>query len=175
MVAVVVPSPASSFALFATSDTSLAPMFMYLSAKEIAFATVTPSLVIFGPPNDCSITTFRPFGPSVEATSSLRRFIPFFDRVLVKRIEAITQTKSGVLLPEKAHAQMSAQVVEVGPGLRDKTGKFLPMTVKIGDKVMIPEFGGTKVEIDDQVAIFVAYLKEHFIFRESDLLGKISI
>uniref|UniRef100_A0A6B2G5R1 10 kDa heat shock protein, mitochondrial n=1 Tax=Myxobolus squamalis TaxID=59785 RepID=A0A6B2G5R1_MYXSQ len=102
----------------------------------------------------------------VFLTSSLRRFIPFFDRVLVKRIEAITQTKSGVLLPEKAQSQMNAQVVEVGPGLRDKTGKFLPMTVKIGDKVMIPEFGGTKVEIDDQ---------EHFLFRESDLLGKISI
>ena len=59
-VAVVVPSPASSFVLFATSWTSLAPIFCSRSLSSIALATVTPSLVIFGDPQDCSKMTFRP-------------------------------------------------------------------------------------------------------------------
>lgn len=61
IVAAVVPSPASSFVLFATSCTSLAPMFWYLSFSSIALATVTPSFVIFGLPQLCSRITFRPW------------------------------------------------------------------------------------------------------------------
>ena len=64
-VAVVVPSPASSLVLLATYLTKLAPIFSNLSGKSIDFATVTPSLVIFGAPNDYSIITFLPFGPIV--------------------------------------------------------------------------------------------------------------
>jgi len=64
-VAVVVPSPASSFVLLATYLTKLAPIFSILFENSIALATVTPSLVIFGAPNDYSITTFLPFGPKV--------------------------------------------------------------------------------------------------------------
>merc|ERR1719431_974934 len=59
-VAVVVPSPAASLVLLATSWTSFAPMFWDLSSKSIALATGTPSLVIFGAPQLCSITTLRP-------------------------------------------------------------------------------------------------------------------
>ncbi len=61
-VAVVVPSPASSFVLLATSCTSLAPMFLYLSFKSILLATVTPSLVTLGLPQLCSMITVRPWG-----------------------------------------------------------------------------------------------------------------
>ena len=60
-VAVVVPSPASSLVLLATSCTRRAPMFWYLSFSSMALATVTPSLVIFGPPKLCSIITFFPY------------------------------------------------------------------------------------------------------------------
>lgn len=60
IVAAVVPSPASSFVRFATSWTNLAPMFWNLSFNSIDFATVTPSLVILGLPQLCSMTTFRP-------------------------------------------------------------------------------------------------------------------
>lgn len=59
-VAVVVPSPASSLVLLATSWTNLAPMFWNLSFSSTAFATVTPSLVILGLPQLCSMITFRP-------------------------------------------------------------------------------------------------------------------
>ena len=68
-VAVVVPSPARSLVFDATSRTICAPMFSNLSASSISFATVTPSLVMRGAPNDLSSTTQRPFGPSVTFTA----------------------------------------------------------------------------------------------------------
>src|SRR5215831_6473930 len=69
-VAVVVPSPATSEVLEATSRTICAPMFSYLSFSSISLATVTPSLVIVGLPNFLSMTTLRPFGPSVAFTAA---------------------------------------------------------------------------------------------------------
>src|SRR5207249_9360541 len=75
-VAVVVPSPATSEVLEATSFTICAPMFSNLSASSISFATVTPSLVTVGAPHDFSRTTFRPRGPSVTVTASARMLIP---------------------------------------------------------------------------------------------------
>src|SRR5438309_10584435 len=69
-VAVVVPSPATSEVLEATSRTICAPMFSYLSLSSISLATVTPSLVIVGLPNFLSMTTLRPFGPSVAFTAA---------------------------------------------------------------------------------------------------------
>src|SRR6201993_4481222 len=68
-VAVVVPSPARSLVLDATSRTIWAPMFSNLSSSSISLATVTPSLVIRGAPKDFSITTLRPWGPSVTFTA----------------------------------------------------------------------------------------------------------
>src|SRR5438552_9744570 len=64
-VAVVVPSPASSEVRLATSRTICAPMFSNLSSSSTSLATVTPSLVMRGAPNDLSSTTLRPLGPSV--------------------------------------------------------------------------------------------------------------
>ena len=75
-VAVVVPSPAMSLVLLATSRTIWAPMFSNLSASSISLATVTPSLVVRGAPNDLSITTLRPLGPSVTCTASARMSMP---------------------------------------------------------------------------------------------------
>ena len=69
-VAVVVPSPAMSDVLDATSLTSLAPMFSKRSSNSTSLLTVTPSLVTVGPPNDLSMITLRPVGPIVTATAS---------------------------------------------------------------------------------------------------------
>ena len=74
--AVVVPSPASSLVLEATSLTIWAPIFSNLSSNSISLATVTPSLVILGAPNDLSITTLRPFGPNVTFTAFAKIFTP---------------------------------------------------------------------------------------------------
>src|SRR5438046_9379129 len=68
-VAVVVPSPAWSEVFEATSRTICAPMFSNLSSSSISLATVTPSLVMRGAPNDLSSRTLRPLGPSVTRTA----------------------------------------------------------------------------------------------------------
>jgi hypothetical protein len=68
-VAVVVPSPATSEVLVATSFTIWAPMFSTGSSSSISLATVTPSLVTVGDPNFLSSTTLRPLGPSVTFTA----------------------------------------------------------------------------------------------------------
>mmetsp|Transcript_74518 Transcript_74518/g.216113 ORF Transcript_74518/g.216113 Transcript_74518/m.216113 type:complete len:220 (+) Transcript_74518:1076-1735(+) len=75
-VEVVVPSPAMSFVFEATCLINDAPMFMALPENSMALATVTPSLVTLGAPKLCSMTTFRPLGPSVTATASARRLAP---------------------------------------------------------------------------------------------------
>ena len=75
-VAVVVPSPATSFVLLAASRTIWAPMFSNLSFNSISFATETPSFVLLGAPKDLSITTFLPLGPNVTATASAKTLTP---------------------------------------------------------------------------------------------------
>src|SRR3954453_9129071 len=74
--AVGVPSPAASADLEATSRTICAPMFSNLSSSSISLATVTPSLVMRGAPNDLSSTTLRPFGPRVTFTALARMSTP---------------------------------------------------------------------------------------------------
>src|SRR5712691_3132517 len=76
MVAVVLPSPACSEVFEATSRTICAPMFSNLFSSSISLATVTPSLVTRGAPNDLSSTTLRPLGPSVTFTALLRTSTP---------------------------------------------------------------------------------------------------
>jgi hypothetical protein len=75
-VAVVVPSPAMSEVLEATSFTICAPMFSNLFSSSISLATVTPSLVTVGEPQLFSMTTLRPRGPRVTFTASARVFTP---------------------------------------------------------------------------------------------------
>src|SRR5580692_12305381 len=75
-VAVVVPSPATSLVLVATSRASWAPRFSRGSSRSTSRATVTPSLVMVGAPHFLSITTLRPLGPNVTLTASARRLTP---------------------------------------------------------------------------------------------------
>src|SRR3989337_2437575 len=76
MVAVVVPSPATSLVVEATSFTIWAPMFSYLSDSSTSFATVTPSFVTSGEPDGFLMIPFRPRGPSVPLTASVRMSTP---------------------------------------------------------------------------------------------------
>src|SRR6185436_8639242 len=80
-VAVVVPSPALSDVLEATSLTICAPMFSNLFSSSISLATVTPSLVTVGAPHDFSITTLRPRGPRVTLTALARVSTPTIMRL----------------------------------------------------------------------------------------------
>nr|ACO15731.1 10 kDa heat shock protein, mitochondrial [Caligus clemensi] len=98
--------------------------------------------------------------------NTLRRFKPLFDRVLVQRGDAISKTKSGILLPEKAQEKVrEATVVAVGPGSRNEKGDLIPMSVQEGDTVLLPEFGGSKLLFEE---------KEYTIFRESEIIAKFS-
>uniref|UniRef100_T1GKS8 10 kDa heat shock protein, mitochondrial n=1 Tax=Megaselia scalaris TaxID=36166 RepID=T1GKS8_MEGSC len=98
--------------------------------------------------------------------SAVKRVLPMLDRVLVKRFEAVTKTASGIVIPEKAQAKiLRGTVVAVGPGARNQAGDHVPLGVKAGDNVLLPEFGGTKVELEDK--------QEYLLFRESDILAKV--
>ncbi|XP_044742261.1 10 kDa heat shock protein, mitochondrial isoform X2 [Chrysoperla carnea] len=100
------------------------------------------------------------------AVKAISRLIPLGDRVLVQRAEAITKTKSGIIIPEKAVAKtLRATVIAVGPGSRNTQGNHVPIQVKPGDEVLLPEYGGTKVEVEDD--------REYHLFREADILAKL--
>ncbi|XP_042234106.1 10 kDa heat shock protein, mitochondrial-like [Homarus americanus] len=96
---------------------------------------------------------------------ALRRFIPLFDRVLVQKAEAVTKTSSGILIPEKSVAKvLFGKVMAVGEGVRTESGQVIPPAVAVGDEVMLPEFGGTKITLEE---------KDFYLFRDSELLAKL--
>nr|ABN08541.1 GroES-like [Medicago truncatula] len=77
-----------------------------------------------------------------------KRLIPLFNRVLVEKIVPPSKTTAGILLPEKISKLNSGKVVAVGPGVHGKDGKLLPVAVKEGDTVLLPEYGGVEVKLD---------------------------
>ncbi|KAM9305574.1 10 kDa heat shock protein, mitochondrial [Gastrophryne carolinensis] len=98
------------------------------------------------------------------AAKAFKNFLPLFDRVLVERFCQETVTKGGIMLPEKSQGKvLQATVVAVGEGSKGKNGENLPVSVTVGERVLLPEYGGTKIVLDD---------KEYFLFRDGDLLGK---
>ncbi|XP_067006165.1 10 kDa heat shock protein, mitochondrial [Anabrus simplex] len=100
------------------------------------------------------------------ATAVAKRLIPLFDRVLIQKAEAVTKTKGGIVIPEKAQPKvLRGTVVAIGPGARNSKGEHTPLTVKVGDQVLLPEYGGTKVTLEED--------KEFHLFRESDILAKL--
>merc|ERR1712046_556365 len=95
------------------------------------------------------------------AKTMASKFVPLLDRVLVQRAAAMNKTAGGIMLPESVQAKINeATVVAVGPGGRTKDGDTIPMAVKVGDKVMLPEYGGTAVKLNDE---------EFHVFRDEDI------
>lgn len=88
---------------------------------------------------------------------------PLFDRVLIKRSDELTKTKSGLFLPESA-TEKPAQgtVLAVGQGRVADDGKVTPLTVKVGDKVVFSKYGGTEIKVNGE---------DRLILREEDILG----
>nr|AIU47044.1 heat shock protein [Phenacoccus solenopsis] len=102
----------------------------------------------------------------MAAAAVAKRLIPLFDRVLIQRAEAVTKTKGGIVIPEKAQGKvLKGTVVAIGPGSRNNKGEHIPPSIKVGDVVLLPEYGGTKVELEEN--------KEFHLFRESDILAKL--
>jgi chaperonin GroES len=93
------------------------------------------------------------------------KFRPLHDRVVVRRIEEDMKTAGGIIIPDTAKEKpMQGEVIAVGPGARDESGKIIPLDVRKGDKVLFAKWSGTEVKIDAD---------ELLIMKESDILGVI--
>ena len=93
------------------------------------------------------------------------KFRPLHDRVVVRRITADEKTKGGIIIPDTAQEKPSqGEVIAVGPGGRDESGKLIPIDLKNGDKVLFGKWSGTEVKIDGE---------ELLIMKESDIMGVI--
>ena len=92
-------------------------------------------------------------------------FRPLHDRILVRRIEADDKTAGGIIIPDTAKEKPSqGEVISVGPGGRDESGKLIPIDIKAGDRVLFGKWSGTEVKIDGE---------DLLIMKERDLLGVI--
>jgi chaperonin GroES len=91
------------------------------------------------------------------------QFRPLHDRVVVRRLEAEEKTAGGIIIPDTAQEKpQEGEIVAVGPGARDETGKLMPLEVKAGDRVLFGKWSGTEVKLDGE---------ELLIMKEADLMG----
>ncbi|OCT44615.1 10 kDa heat shock protein, mitochondrial [Cladophialophora carrionii] len=94
------------------------------------------------------------------ALKSIRSLVPLLDRVLVQRVKAEARTAGGIFLPESSVKELNeAKVLAVGPGGFDKEGKRMAMSVQEGDKVLIPQYGGSPVKVGEE---------EYHLFRDHE-------
>ena len=93
-------------------------------------------------------------------------FTPLHDRVVVRRLESEEKTAGGLIIPDSAKEKPAeGEIVSVGAGARDESGKRIPMDIKAGDKVLFGKWSGTEVKINDE---------DMLIMKESDILGILS-
>ena len=91
------------------------------------------------------------------------KFRPLHDRVVVKRIDAEEKSAGGIIIPDTAKEKPSqGEVIAVGPGSRDESGKLISIDLKVGDRVLFGKWSGTEIKIDGE---------ELLIMKESDILG----
>ena len=94
------------------------------------------------------------------------KFRPLHDRVVVRRVEEDTKTKGGIIIPDTAQEKpMQGEIIAVGPGGRDESGKLIPIDLKAGDLVLFGKWTGTEVKLDGE---------DLLIMKESDIMGVIS-
>jgi chaperonin GroES len=88
---------------------------------------------------------------------------PLGDRVLVKPVDKETETSSGLLLPETAKEKpQEGEVLAVGDGKRDDSGKRIALDVEVGNRVIFAKYAGTEIKMDGDKLL---------IMKESDILG----
>ena len=88
---------------------------------------------------------------------------PLGDRILVKPLEAKEQTKGGIVLPDTAKEKpQEGKIVAVGEGKKNNEGKVIPLSVKVGDKILYGKYSGTEISIDDE---------DYLMVREEDVLA----
>lgn len=88
---------------------------------------------------------------------------PLHDRVIVKRLESERTTAAGIVIPDSAGEKPDqGEVLAVGPGKRDGSGKIIPMDVKVGDRVLFGKYAGQTVKVEGE---------ELLVMREEDIMG----
>ncbi|KAB2874749.1 MAG: co-chaperone GroES [Bauldia sp.] len=93
------------------------------------------------------------------------KFRPLHDRVVVRRVESEARTSGGIIIPDTAKEKpQEGEVIAVGPGGRDESGKLIPIDVKVGDRILFGKWSGTEVKIDGE---------DLLIMKESDVMGVI--
>src|SRR5882757_5597439 len=91
------------------------------------------------------------------------KFRPLHDRVVVRRIESDARTAGGIIIPDTAKEKpQEGEVIAVGAGARDESGKVVPLDVKTGDRILFGKWSGTEVKIDGE---------DLLIMKESDIMG----
>jgi chaperonin GroES len=94
------------------------------------------------------------------------KFRPLHDRVVVKRVEADAKSKGGIIIPDTVKEKpQEGEVVAVGPGGRDESGKLIPIDIKAGDRVLFGKWSGTEVKLEGD---------DLLIMKESDVMGVIA-
>jgi chaperonin GroES len=90
-------------------------------------------------------------------------FRPLHDRVVVRRVDAEERTAGGIIIPDTAKEKpQQGEVLAVGPGKRDETGKLVPLDVKAGDQILFGKWSGTEVKVDGE---------DLLIMKEDDIMG----
>jgi len=96
----------------------------------------------------------------------MQKFRPLHDRLLIKRLEAETKSKGGIIIPENAKEKpIEGTVIAVGNGKILDDGKVRALEVKVGDKILFGKYSGTEIKIEGD---------EHVILREEEVLGILS-
>ncbi|MBC2887070.1 co-chaperone GroES [Ochrobactrum sp. CM-21-5] len=91
------------------------------------------------------------------------KFRPLHDRVVVRRVESEAKTAGGIIIPETAKEKpQEGEIVAVGTGARDESGKLVALDVKAGDRILFGKWSGTEVKIGGE---------DLLIMKESDILG----
>jgi len=91
------------------------------------------------------------------------KFRPLHDRVVVRRINAEEKTKGGIIIPDTAKEKpQEGEVIAVGPGGRDESGKLIPLDLKAGDRILFGKWSGTEIKLEGE---------ELLIMKESDVMG----
>ena len=88
---------------------------------------------------------------------------PLHDRVIIKRLDNETKTASGIVIPDNAAEKPDqGEILAIGAGKRDDSGKVIPMDVKVGDRVLFGKYAGQTVKVDGN---------ELLVMREEDIMA----
>jgi chaperonin GroES len=104
---------------------------------------------------------------TLKGVSTMAKFTPLHDRILVRRIEEGETTRGGIIIPDSAKEKpQEGEVVSVGKGKINEDGKVRPLDVKDGDRILFGKYSGTEIKLDGE---------DFIIMREEEVLGILTV